>query len=105
MARMVKCVKLGHELPGLDAPPFPGDLGDRIFKSVSREAYEMWQPYATMLINHHGLNLANPQHRDWLMEQMEDFFFGEDAPMPEGWIPPGQAPAKSSKGGGAPRRK
>ena len=87
MARTVQCVKLGMELPGLEEPPFPGELGERIFQNVSAEAYEMWQPYATMLINHNGLSLANPHHRDWLMEQMEEFFFGEDAPMPEGWIP------------------
>lgn len=105
MARMVQCVKLGQLLPGLDAPPFPGELGDRIFNEVSAEGYALWQPFATMLINHNGLSLANPHHRDFLMEQMEQFFFGEDAPMPEGWVPPGQAPAKGSKGGGMPRRK
>ena len=93
-------------MPELEAPPFPGELGERIYENVSAEGYALWQPYATMLINHNGLSLANPHHRDFLMEQMEEFFFASDAPMPEGWIPEGQAPSKASKGGGGmPRRK
>src|SRR5687768_10054851 len=105
MARMVQCVKTGRLLPGLDQPPFPGELGERIFEHISSEAYVMWQPHATMLINHNGLSLGNPQHRDFLVDQMEEFFFGESAAMPEGWIPEGEqaggkggAPAPMGKG-------
>ncbi len=108
MARTVQCAKLGQPLPGLERPPFPGELGQRIYDNISAEAYEMWQQYQTLLINHNGLNLANPSHRDFLMEQMEDFFFGEEAQMPEGWVPEGQAPAKGGAApakGGAPARK
>lgn len=108
MARMVQCVKLRQQLPGLNAPPFFGELGDRIYNHVSAQAYAMWQPYATMIINHNGLSLGKPQHRDFLMQQMEEFFFGDNTPVVEGWIPPGQqAPAKGAKGGSgfAPRRK
>ena len=105
MARIVQCVKLGRHLPGIAQAPFPGELGQRIYNRVSAQAYGMWPQYATMIINHNGLSLGNADHRDFLMQQMEDFFFGQDAQMPEGWIPPGQAPAKGAKGGGAPRRK
>jgi len=104
MARLVQCVKLGRELPGLERPPFPGDLGQRIFDHVSALGYELWQPHMTILINHYGLNPADPDTRRILREQMEEFFFGEGAQMPEGWVPAG-AGAGSAKGGGAPARK
>ena len=100
MARMVNCVKFGRELPGLDAPPFPGKLGERIFNEVSREAWNLWPQQSTLIINHYGLNLADPQAQKLLMQQMEEFFFGEGAQMPEGWTPQTQ-----SGKGGAPRRK
>jgi Fe-S cluster biosynthesis and repair protein YggX len=107
MARMVQCVKLGRELPGLDKPPFPGELGQRIYDQVSKQAYDMWQAQRTLLINHYGLNLADPEARKILREQMEEFFFGEDAKMPEGWVPEaaGAGAGPSRKGGGAPRKK
>ena len=104
MARLVQCVKLGRELPGLDAPPFPGELGQRIYEHVSAEAYALWQPHMTILINHYSLNPADPETRQILRDQMEEFFFGEDARMPEGWVPEG-AGAPGAKGGGAPARK
>ena len=102
MPRMVQCVKIGRELPGLEQPPFPGELGLRIFERVSAEGYALWQPHMTILINHYGLNPADPDTRRILREQMEEFFFGEGAQMPEGWVPAG---AGSDKGGGAPAAK
>jgi Fe-S cluster biosynthesis and repair protein YggX len=101
MTRTVMCVKLGRELPGLPAPPFPGELGERIYERVSAEGFALWQPHMTILINHYGLNPADPETRTILRQQMEEFFFGENAAMPEGWIPPDQASQK----GGAPARK
>ena len=101
MPRMVECVKLGRELPGLEQPPFPGELGQRIYDNVSAEGYALWQPHMTILINHYGLNPADPDTRRILREQMEEFFFGADARMPEGWVPESAAPAK----GGGPARK
>ena len=103
MARMVQCVKIGRELPGLEKPPCPGELGQRIYDNVSAEAYALWQPHMTILINHYGLNPADPDTRRILREQMEEFFFGEDAQMPEGWLPP--EAAAPSKGGAPPRKK
>jgi Fe-S cluster biosynthesis and repair protein YggX len=87
---MVNCVKLGRELPALDRPPFPGELGQRIFENVSQEAWAMWKQQSVLIINHYGLNLADPAAQKLLMEQMEQFFFGEGAQMPEGWTPEGQ---------------
>ena len=99
MARMVNCVKLGRELPGLDAPPYPGELGQRIFDHVSKAAWELWIDQSILIINHYGLSLADPQAQQLLMAQAEQFFFGEGARMPEGWSPPGQG------GKGGPQRK
>ena len=101
MPRMVQCVKIGRELPGLEKLPFPGELGQRIYDNISAEAYALWQPHMTILINHYGLNPADPDTRRILRDQMEEFFFGSEARLPEGWTPPGSAPAK----GGAPARK
>lgn len=101
MTRMVKCVKLGRDLPGLEKPPFPGEMGQRIFENVSQQAWQMWVEHQVLLINHHGLVLADPRARQFLMQQMEEFFFGEEAQMPEGWTPAGTPGAK----GGGPSRK
>ena len=75
MARMVQCVKIGRELPGLEKPPFPGELGQRIYDNVSAEAYALWQPHMTILINHYGLNVMDPQARSFLTKNMEAFLF------------------------------
>lgn len=98
--RIVYCVKLGRELPGLPEPPFPGELGQRIYEHISRDAWELWQEQSKLIINHYGLVLADPEARKFLREQMEEFFFGQDARMPEGWTP-----AASGKGGAAPAAK
>lgn len=98
MARMVNCQKLKRELPGLDAPPFPGELGLRIYENISAEAYRLWGQHATIMINHYGLHPADPDTRKMLRKEMEEFFFAvqDEADMPEGWV----APGASSKGGG-----
>ena len=107
MARMVQCVKFGKELPGLDAPPVKGELGQRIYENVSKQGWELWEEHRVLLINHYGLTMFDPQAQDFLREQLEEFFFGEGAQLPEGWTPPGQAPAKGapSKGAPSPQRK
>lgn len=103
MARMVNCVKLGGERPGLEKPPFPGPLGQRIYENVSAEGYALWVPHMTLMINHYGLNPADPETRQILREQMEEFFFGSDARVPEGWTAPGTEGGGSK--GAAPRKK
>jgi Fe-S cluster biosynthesis and repair protein YggX len=86
--RTVMCAKLGKELPGLERPPFPGELGQRIYENVSAEAFELWKPHMTILINHYGLNPVEPETRQFLREQMELFLFGQPTEMPEGWVAP-----------------
>ncbi|MHA1569779.1 MAG: oxidative damage protection protein [Alphaproteobacteria bacterium] len=88
MSRMVHCVKLNTEAEGLDTPPYPGELGQRIFENVSKQAWQDWLRQQTMLINEYRLSPINPEHRKFLEEAMEKFFFGEggDTP-PEGFTP------------------
>ena len=88
MARMVHCVKLGREAEGLDRPTYPGPLGQRIFENVSKEAWQGWIRYQTMLVNENRLNLADAQARKYLAIQMENYFFGEVVQMPPGYVPP-----------------
>jgi Fe-S cluster biosynthesis and repair protein YggX len=91
--RIVKCAKLGNELPGLERPPFPGELGQCIYENISAEAFELWKPQMTILINHYGLNPVEPETRQFLRGQMELFFFDQPAEMPEGWVAPETEPA------------
>ncbi len=109
MARMVECVKLGRTLPGLEKPPFPGELGQRIFENISAEGYALWMPHMTILINHYALNPADPETRAILRKEMDDFFFGENALVVEDLSPTDSTASKGgaapSKGGAAPARK
>ena len=84
MARTVHCVKLGREAEGLDFPPYPGELGKRIYENVSKEAWQAWLRHQTMLVNENRLSLADARARKWLAEQMEQHFFGGGAEMPSG---------------------
>ena len=88
MARMVKCVKLGIETEGLDRPPYPGEMGKRLFEQVSKTAWQQWLRHQTMLINEYRLTPFEPKARQFLEEQMEQFFFGEGTTPPEGYVPP-----------------
>ncbi|MDR2260786.1 MAG: oxidative damage protection protein [Azoarcus sp.] len=88
MTRMVDCVKLGREAEGLERPPIPGELGKRIYDSVSKEAWQQWVRYQTMLINENRLNLMEPRARKYLSEQMEKHFFSSGADQIEGFVPP-----------------
>lgn len=88
MARMVFCRRLKKELPGLDAPPFPGPRGQEIFENVSKEAWAAWLEHQTMVINEHQLNMLDKDARKFLNGQMERFLNGEEVAHAEGYIPP-----------------
>lgn len=88
MARSVQCILLKKEAEGLDYPTYPGELGKRIFDSVSKEAWQQWLRHQTMLVNENRLNLADARARQYLARQMERFFFGEGADQPAGFVPP-----------------
>jgi Fe-S cluster biosynthesis and repair protein YggX len=88
MARMVKCIKLGREADGLDFPPYPGELGKRLFEQVSKEAWRQWLEHQKMLVNENRLNLADRKARDYLVQQMENHFFGGGADVAAGFVAP-----------------
>ena len=87
MARTVNCVKLGREAEALDFPPFPGALGKRVFENVSKEAWKGWLEHQKMLVNENRLSLADPQARKYLLEQTENYFFGQGADAAAGYVP------------------
>ena len=88
MTRMVQCVKLGREAEGLERLTYPGALGQRIFDQVSKEAWQGWIKFQTMLVNENRLNLADLAARKFLVTQMENYFFGSGTQMPDGYTPP-----------------
>ncbi len=87
MSRQVTCMKLNEEAEGLDIPPFPGALGEKIFNHISKQAWNMWLSHQTMLINEYRLNLLDPKARQFLREEMEKYFFGEGSETPAGFTP------------------
>lgn len=87
MSRTVHCIKLGQDAEGLDFPPYPGPLGQRIFENVSKQAWADWLKQQTMLVNENRLNLADARARKYLATQMEKHFFGEGAEKAAGYVP------------------
>jgi len=98
MPRMVKCAKLGQELPGVIYRPFDNELGKRIYDNVSQDAWRMWIEQSKMMVNEYRIDLTSPQGQRMLLEKAEEFFFGgggDDRP-PEFVAPdakPADAPA------------
>ncbi len=80
--RVVMCVKIGKELPGLARDPLGGELGKRVMDNVSQEGWNLWLEHQKMLLNEYRLNLADKKAREFLGQQAEKFFFGEGAQLP-----------------------
>lgn len=92
MNRRVHCRKYDRELPGLDAPPLPGTVGQDIFENVSAKAWAEWQRLQTMLINEHHLSLIDREARRYLSEQMRKFLANEEHDVPAGYMPASEQP-------------
>jgi Fe-S cluster biosynthesis and repair protein YggX len=86
--RMVMCVKFGKEMPGLDRIPWAGELGKRVFENVSKDAWKLWIEHSKMIMNEYRLNPIDPNSQKIMGEQMEEFFFGAGAKLPEGYVAP-----------------
>jgi Fe-S cluster biosynthesis and repair protein YggX len=87
MARTVKCVLLGVEAEGLDYAPYPGELGQRIYENVSKEAWQRWLKHQTMLLNEYRLTPIEPKARKFLEDEMQKFFFGGGSSAPPDFKP------------------
>ena len=88
--RMVFCAKFQKEMPGLDEVPFEGHpLGQRIYENISKEAWKLWVERMKMIMNEYRLNLGTPEAQQFLLNQMEEYFFGEGAGLPPDFVAPG----------------
>ncbi|HEY2530958.1 MAG TPA: oxidative damage protection protein [Xanthobacteraceae bacterium] len=87
MARKVQCSFLKREAEGLDYAPYPGELGKRIYNSISKEAWAQWVAHQTMLINENRLTPIEPKARAFLVAEMEKFLFGSGSEKPKDFVP------------------
>ena len=88
---MVQCVKFGKEMEGLEKPPFKGEVGEKIFKNVSKEAWGLWLEHSKMLINEYRLDLTSDEGQKVWMTELERYFYGEGSALPPDYVAP---PAK-----------
>ena len=89
MAHMVKCIKMGREMEGLETA-YDNDLGQQIYNNVSKLAWEQWQEHIKMLLNEYRLQPWKKDHQEFIVQQMEAYFFGEGAEKPKEFVPPKQ---------------
>ncbi len=87
MAHMVDCIKLGHQAEGLEKLPFKGELGQRIYDHVSKEAWKQWLEHSKMLINEYRLDLTSESGQRLWMTECEKFFFGDGSSAPAEFVP------------------
>ncbi|PSH04167.1 MAG: oxidative damage protection protein [Acidobacteria bacterium] len=90
MAHMVQCAKLGIEAEGLDEAPFDGPLGQRIYENVSKQAWIQWQQHMKMLLNEYRLQPWKKDHQEFIVQQMEQYFFGSGGQVPKDYTEPKQ---------------
>jgi Fe-S cluster biosynthesis and repair protein YggX len=87
MARMIQCLLLKRQAEGLDYPPYPGELGARIYHNISKEGWAQWVAHQTMLINENRLTTIEPKARAFLLAEMEKFLFGSGSEKPKDFVP------------------
>jgi len=86
--RKVFCVKFQKEMPGLSEVPFEGHpLGQKVYENVSKEGWSMWLEHMKMLMNEYRLNLGTLEAQEFIIKQMDDYFFGEGSALPAGYVP------------------
>ncbi len=87
--RLVQCVKLGKELPGLSRPPYRNELGQRIFESVSKEAWQQWLSDSVKFVNTYRVDLASPEGQKFMFKQCSVYFGFEQGDVAQtAWTPP-----------------
>jgi Fe-S cluster biosynthesis and repair protein YggX len=85
--RTVYCVKFQREMPGLETPPWPGELGQRLYENVSAQAWKLWEDRQKMILNEYRLMPWQKEAQELIRQQLEQFFFGEGAALPPGYVP------------------
>lgn len=86
MTRMIYCQKLKQEAEGFDRPPMPGELGQRLYDTISKAAWQQWLDHQTMLINEYRLSMADAKARQFLLNEMNNFLYGEGSEKPAGFV-------------------
>ena len=99
MAHMVFDTRFKAEMEGLDEPPFDSDFGQKIFKNVSKKSWGEWVERQKMLLNEYRLQPWTREAQDFLVEQMNDFFFGEGGSLPKEFV---RRPTRQDTGRSAP---
>ncbi len=85
--KTVFCRKYKKDLPRMDRAPFPGEKGEEIFSSVSKQAWMEWLQEQTMLVNEKQLDLSKKESRDYLSQQLENFLNNKSFDKAEGFVP------------------
>jgi len=88
VTRMIRCVVLGEEAEGMDFAPFPDELGQRLYDTVSKQAWQRWLAHQTMLINEYRLTPFEPKAREFLRTELVKFLFEGGADAPAEFVPP-----------------
>jgi Fe-S cluster biosynthesis and repair protein YggX len=86
--RKVFCVKFQREMTGLDEPPFDNPLGEKVYENVSKQAWKLWLEHMKMIMNEYRLNLGTQEAQEFILQQMDTYFFGEGSAFPPGYVPP-----------------
>ncbi|MCP3680963.1 MAG: oxidative damage protection protein [Gammaproteobacteria bacterium] len=86
--RIIFCQKLQQKKEGLEFAPFPGEIGQRIYEEICKEAWQQWLDHQTILINENRLNMLDSDARKYLRQEMEKFLFGEGSDKPAGYVAP-----------------
>jgi Fe-S cluster biosynthesis and repair protein YggX len=87
MSRTIHCVKFGKEMEALDRPPFRGEMGQKVFENVSKEAWRMWLEHSKMIVNEYRLDLTSESGQKIWMTELEKYFFGEGSQLPPDFVP------------------
>jgi Fe-S cluster biosynthesis and repair protein YggX len=85
--RMVDCVKFGKPMEGLPKPPIKGELGQKVYDTVSKEAWRMWLEHSKMLINEYRLDLISERGQQVWMDELQKYFWGEGSQLPPDYVP------------------
>ncbi|MGE3955773.1 MAG: oxidative damage protection protein [Vicinamibacterales bacterium] len=85
--RTVFCAKLQKQLPGLDSPPWPGELGQRIFNEISVDAWKQWEERMKMILNEYRLLPFQKEAQELMARHMEEFFFSDSSALPPEYRP------------------
>jgi Fe-S cluster biosynthesis and repair protein YggX len=99
--RIIHCVKLDQDLPGLARPPFPNELGKEIYERVSKEAWDQWLEESVRYINTYRVDLSSREGTEFMMKQLRIWLGLDQGELAAtAWTPP-EEDADTGKDAGA----